>query len=147
MALSPRHSLNQFTRSDTKLQGNVFMIVSTIMVVLFSPVVFGPLAKALVRILLPLTKYFASTKSSEPSILKSFVQPLLGNGHNSESHKNGKSILQPSSLPKLLSVPSHTVHHYLQKLDNAFMRPMFDGRGFVPCIPCLPTDQDDHQWL
>ncbi|XP_039161959.1 sodium/hydrogen exchanger 2-like [Eucalyptus grandis] len=146
-AVSMALAYNQFTRSDAKLRGNAFMITSTITVVLFSTVVFGLLTKPLVRILLPSTKYFASTTSSEPSSPKSFTQPLLSNGHDLESHQNGKSILRPSSLHKLLSMPSHTVHHYWRKFDDAFMRPVFGGRGFVPFIPCSPTDQDDHQWL
>lgn len=40
-----------------------------------------------------------------------------------------------TSLNMLLSSPSSTVHHYWRMFDDAFMRPMFGGRGFVPQAP------------
>jgi hypothetical protein len=49
-------------------------------------------------------------------------------------------IVRPSSLRMLLSKPTHTVHYYWRKFDDALMRPMFGGRGFVPFSPGSPTD-------
>ncbi|XP_056161651.1 sodium/hydrogen exchanger 3-like isoform X2 [Syzygium oleosum] len=46
-AVSMALAYHQFTQSDTKLKGNVFMIARTITVILFSPVL-GPLTKPLV---------------------------------------------------------------------------------------------------
>lgn len=54
-------------------------------------------------------------------------------------------IARPSSLRMLLSKPTHTVHYYWRKFDNAFMRPVFGGRGFVPFVPGSPTEQSSHQ--
>ncbi|VVA16860.1 PREDICTED: sodium/hydrogen exchanger [Prunus dulcis] len=147
---------NQFTRSGhTDLRANAIMITSTITVVLFSTVVFGLMTKPLVRILLPSSKHISSMISSEPSSPKSITVPLLSNGQDSEvslgvqdseANHGPVNIPRPTSLRMLLSSPSHTVHHYWRKFDNAFMRPVFGGRGFVPYVPGSPVEQNDHQW-
>jgi hypothetical protein len=49
-------------------------------------------------------------------------------------------MVRPSSLRMLLTKPTHTVHYYWRKFDDALMRPMFGGRGFVPYTPGSPTD-------
>ena len=133
----------QFTRSGhTHLHGNAIMITSTITVVLFSTVVFGLMTKPLVRILLPQSKQVTSMTSSEPSSPKSITVPLLSNGHDPEADKGTQHVqYRPTSLRMLLSTPSHTVHHYWRKFDDAFMRPVFGGRGFVPFVPGSPTEQ------
>ncbi|KAK3039026.1 hypothetical protein RJ639_027511 [Escallonia herrerae] len=145
-AVSMALAYNQFTRSGhTQLRGNAIMITSTITVVLFSTVVFGMLTKPLVRLLLPSPKHLSRMISSEPVTPKSFVVPLLSNGHNSEADI-GHNVPRPTSLRMLLTTPSHTVHHYWRKFDNAFMRPVFGGRGFVPYVPGSPTEQSVHHW-
>lgn len=81
--------------------------------------------------------------SSEPVTPKSFTVPLLGQDSEAdlESH-----VPRPNSLRMLLTTPSHTVHYYWRKFDNAFMRPVFGGRGFVPYVPGSPTEQNEQQW-
>ncbi|KAK9933676.1 hypothetical protein M0R45_020858 [Rubus argutus] len=146
-AVSMALAYNQFTRSGhTDLRANAYMITSTITVVLFSTVVFGLMTKPLVRILLPISKHFTSMTSSEPSSPKSFIVPLLTNGQDSDANIGSGDIPRPTSLRMLLSTPSHTVHHYWRKFDNAFMRPVFGGRGFVPFVPGSPVEQNGHQW-
>lgn len=108
--------------------------------------VFGLMTKPLVRILLPTSKHFTSMTSSEPSSPKSFIVPLLTNGQDSDANIGSGDIPRPTSLRMLLSTPSHTVHHYWRKFDNAFMRPVFGGRGFVPFVPGSPVEQNGHQW-
>ncbi|KAK2992663.1 hypothetical protein RJ640_014913 [Escallonia rubra] len=145
-AVSMALAYNQFTRSGhTQLRGNAIMITSTITIVLFSTVVFGLLTKPLVRLLLPSPKHLSRMISSEQITPKSFVVPLLSNGHNLEADLD-HNVPRPTSLRMLLSTPSHTVHHYWRKFDNAFMRPVFGGRGFVPYIPGSPTEQSVHHW-
>lgn len=140
-AVSMALAYNQFTRGGhTQLPGNAFMITSTITVVLFSTVVFGLLTKPLVRFLLPSPKNLTRMLSSEPTTPKSFVVPLLSNGE-SEVDLPGHHITRPTSLRMLLSTPTRTVHYYWRKFDNAFMRPVFGGRGFVPYVPGSPTEQ------
>ncbi|URD72235.1 Sodium hydrogen exchanger [Musa troglodytarum] len=148
-AVSIALAYNQFTRSGhTHQRGNAFMITSTITVVLFSTMVFGLMTKPLIYFLLPpsmkhLTR--SLSLSSEPSSPKSFLSPLLGNGQGSEL-ETGHSIPRPTSLRMLLMTPSRSVHHYWRKFDDAFMRPMFGGRGFVPIVPGSPIERSVHEW-
>nr|BAP90754.1 vacuolar Na+/H+ antiporter [Nelumbo nucifera] len=146
-AVSIALAYNQFTRSGhTQLHGNAIMITSTITIVLFSTVVFGLMTKPLVRILLPSPKHLSSIVSSEPSSPKSFFAPLLENGRGSEVDMACTSIPRPSSLRMLFTFPTHTVHYYWGKLDDAFMRPVFGGGGFVPFVPGSPTERSVHPW-
>ncbi|KAL7198881.1 hypothetical protein ACSBR2_021218 [Camellia fascicularis] len=142
-AVSMALAYSQFAKSGhTQLPGNAIMITSTITVVLFSTLVFGTLTKPLVRFLLPPLKHSSSMTSSEPSSPKSFTLPLLGNGQeDSEADTGIHSIPRPTSLRMLLSTPTHTVHHYWRKFDDAFMRPVFGGRGFVPYVPGSPIER------
>ncbi|KAM7485135.1 hypothetical protein LguiA_001144 [Lonicera macranthoides] len=148
-AVSMALAYNQFTRSGhTQLRGNAIMITSTITVVLFSTVVFGLLTKPIVRLMLPSSKHLTRMISSEPATPKSFTVPLLTGGQDSEANLGSNhNVPSPPSLRMLLSTPSHTVHHYWRKFDNAFMRPVFGGRGFVPYVPGSPTEQNNvNQW-
>ncbi|KAG9457571.1 hypothetical protein H6P81_002079 [Aristolochia fimbriata] len=142
-AVSMALAYNQFTRSGhTQLRGNAIMITSTITVVLFSTVVFGLMTKPLIRLLLPPNLKRMSSISSDPGSPKSFLSPLLGNGQGSEV--DAGDIPRPTSLRMLLQTPTHTVHHYWRKFDDAFMRPMFGGRGFAPFVPGSPTERSVH---
>ncbi|XP_028127232.1 sodium/hydrogen exchanger 2-like [Camellia sinensis] len=142
-AVSMALAYSQFVKSGhTQLPGNAIMITSTITVVLFSTLVFGTLTKPLVRFLLPPLKHSSSMTSSEPSSPKSFTLPLLGNGQeDSEADTGIHSIPRPTSVRMLLSTPTHTVHHYWRKFDDAFMHPVFGGRGFVPYVPGSPMEK------
>ncbi|KAE8698220.1 Sodium/hydrogen exchanger 2 [Hibiscus syriacus] len=146
-AVSMALAYNQFTSyGHTQLRGNAMMITSTITVVLFSTVVFGLMTKPLIRILFPSPKHLNRMLSTEPSTPKSLSVPLLGNVHDLESYESERNLTRPTSLRMFLSTPSHTVHYYWRKFDNAFMRPMFGGRGFVPFVPGSPIEQNDQQW-
>ncbi|KAK3415602.1 hypothetical protein EUGRSUZ_H01210 [Eucalyptus grandis] len=124
--------------------------------------VFGLVTKPLIRFLLPLRKPLSSMVESELSSPKFLMLPLLQNGHDREVAMNGQNsttlpLLQngqdpevamngqngtthPRSLCMLLTTPAHSVHYYWRKFDNAFMRPVFGGRGFVQRIPGSPTE-------
>ncbi|KAJ9181974.1 hypothetical protein P3X46_006015 [Hevea brasiliensis] len=140
-AVSMALAYDQFTNSGyTQLRGSAIMITSTITVVLFSTVVFGLITKPLVRILLPSPKHTSSMLSSEPSSPKSLIVPLL-NEQDLEDDKGSYNVVHPTSLRMLLCTPSRTVHHYWRQFDDAFMRPVFGGRGFVPFIPGSPAEE------
>ncbi|XP_062189430.1 sodium/hydrogen exchanger 1 [Phragmites australis] len=140
-AVSIALAYNKFTRSGhTQLHGNAIMITSTITVVLFSTMVFGMMTKPLIRLLLPAS---CNTVTSEPSSPKSLHSPLLTSMQGSDL-ETAAHIVRPSSLRMLLSKPTHTVHYYWRKFDNALMRPLFGGRGFVPFSPGSPTEQSVH---
>lgn len=137
---------SRFTSNPCEKNGELH---STLVSFLCDPMqVFGLLTKLLVRLLLPSPKHLAGTTPSEPSTPKSFTWSLLEGGGDPESDQNeGKSnVPRPTSLRMLLSTPSYTVHNYWRKFDDAFMRPIFGGRGFMPYIPISPTDQNDDQW-
>uniref|UniRef100_K3ZSI4 Cation/H+ exchanger transmembrane domain-containing protein n=1 Tax=Setaria italica TaxID=4555 RepID=K3ZSI4_SETIT len=141
-AVSIALAYNKFTRSGhTQLHGNAIMITSTITVVLFSTMVFGMMTKPLIRFLLPAS---SNTVTSEPSSPKSLHSPLLTSMQGSDLETATANIVRPSSLRMLLSKPTHTVHYYWRKFDDALMRPMFGGRGFVPFSPGSPTEQSVH---
>lgn len=140
-AVSMALAYNKFTRAGhTQLLGNAIMITSTITVVLFSTVVFGLMTQPLIRFLLPPQKQ-SSSVSSEHNSPKSVTVPLLGQQQDSEVDLGGHEIANAPSLRLLLTTPTHTVHHYWRKFDDAFMRPVFGGRGFVPFVPGSPTER------
>lgn len=114
-----------------------------VMLLIWFEQVFGLMTKPLIRLLLPSPKHLVRMASSEPATPKSFIVPLLGNGQAVESNQN---IIRPSSLRMLLTTPTNSVHYYWRKFDDAFMRPVFGGRGFVPFVPRSPTDRSNHQW-
>ncbi|XP_059440480.1 sodium/hydrogen exchanger 2-like isoform X1 [Corylus avellana] len=141
-AVSMALAYNQFTRAGhTQLRANAIMITSTTTVVLFSTVVFGLMTKPLIRFLLPHTKHTSSMTLSDSSTPKSVNAPLLGEGQDSEADLGDTNIPRPGSLRALLATPTHTVHRYWRKFDDAFMRPVFGGRGFVPYVPGSPTER------
>lgn len=105
---------------------------------------FGMMTKPLIGILLPQPKYTMSMLSSEPSSPKSFTVPLLTND-DPNSHSQSQSHSH-SPLGLFLRIPAHTVHHYWRRFDDAFMRPVFGGRGFVPFVPGSPTEDPNQQW-
>ncbi|KAK4441736.1 Sodium/hydrogen exchanger 2 [Sesamum alatum] len=140
-AVSMALAYNQFAKSGhTKQPGNATMITCTITVVLFSTVVFGLLTKHLVRLLLFPSNHNSTTVSSEPSSPNSMTLPLLANGQESEDIEMDGTIRRPPSLLMLLSTPTHTVHFYWRKFDNAYMRPVFGGRGFAEFVPGSPKE-------
>ncbi|KAE8723193.1 Sodium/hydrogen exchanger 2 [Hibiscus syriacus] len=139
-AVSMALAYNQFTKGGhTQSRLDAIMITSTITVVLFSTVVFGLLTKPLIRFLIPHPKVTTSMRSG-PSSPKSATTPFLKDSFD-DSPKGGQ---RPSSIRALLTTPTHTVHCYWRKFDNAFMRPMFGGRGFVPFVPGSPTERSEH---
>ncbi|XP_061349513.1 sodium/hydrogen exchanger 2-like [Gastrolobium bilobum] len=148
-AVSIALAYNQFTMSGhTQLRSNAIMITSTITVVLFSTMVFGLMTKPLIRLLLPQDPHSKGTNSmtsTDPSTPKSFNVPLLGSAQDSEADLDSR-VPRPSSIRALLSTPTHTVHRLWRKFDDAFMRPVFGGRGFVPVEPGSPNERNGHPW-
>nr|GLL42111.1 sodium/hydrogen exchanger 3-like [Ipomoea trifida] len=143
-AVSMALAYNRFTRVGySQCRESAIMITSTITVVLFSTVVFGLMTKPLIRTLLHSPKHMNVKVSPEPLTPKSFTVPLLE--QDSETDLESRLASHPNSLRMLLRVPSHTVHHYWRKFDNAFMRPVFGGRGFMPIVPASPPEQDEQQ--
>ncbi|RDX61394.1 Sodium/hydrogen exchanger 2, partial [Mucuna pruriens] len=118
---------SQFAKATTiSAQDSALMITSTIIVVLFSTVVFGSITKPLIEaVQLRHSKVVISDSTDNPEDLR--FQLLE---HNS-------SINQSNYEPfhSLMSHPTRTVHYFWRKFDDKFMRPVFGGRGFVPFVP------------
>ncbi|KAJ8466207.1 hypothetical protein OPV22_028759 [Ensete ventricosum] len=143
-AVSIALAYNQFTSSTkSHQQGNAFMITSTITVVLFTTVALGLMTKPLIHFFLPpSTRHLTMSLSSDPSSPKSFLSLLLLSAGQAIEVETENSVPHPTSLRILLTTPSRSVHHYWRMFDDAFMRPVFGGRGFVPLVPGSPTEHD-----
>ena len=139
-AVSMALAYNQFTmKGHTQLRFNAIMITSTITVVLVSTMVFGMMTKPLIRYLIPLgpgPKRKNSMANLQESSPKSITVPFLGSNQESEVETDYQA---PRSIRDLLSNPTNSVHRLWRKFDNAIMRPVFGGRGFVPVVPTSPT--------
>ncbi|KAG4176701.1 hypothetical protein ERO13_A11G262700v2 [Gossypium hirsutum] len=135
-------SYNQFSNSDDKdTQDSALMITSTIIVVLFSTVVFGSITKPLIEaVLLRHAKPNVSDATDIPSLDDLRIM-FIENGEPSDRGENQQAAAGPrrSSLRLLLTHPTWTVHYLWRKFDDRFMRPVFGGRGFVPFVPGSPT--------
>lgn len=156
-AVSIALAYNKFSATSSV---NATMITSTIIVVLFSTVVFGLLTKPLVLWLLP-PHLRSSAENSEPTTPKDarfssdFQVPLLGDGESVQRLEDDESVQgesrplsnpcqvgPTSSLRMLFRTPSSsTVHHFWRKFDDSYMRPMFGGRGFVPSLPRVQSEE------
>lgn len=121
-------------------------------VLLFYPLyiagqVLGLMTKPIVKFLLPpCAGHFSSM--SEPTTPDSSLVPLLGDGQGPEVEDGRKDIPRPPSFLLFFTKPSHTVHYFWRKLDDAYMRPVFGGRGFVPYAHGSSTESSEHalQW-
>ncbi|XP_038973282.1 sodium/hydrogen exchanger 4 [Phoenix dactylifera] len=98
------------------------MITSTVVVVLFSTLVFGCVTKPLISILLP----HHARENNQPhddSANNDVTFPLL-----SLDGSAATAILQAkSSLSLMLARPVHTIHAYWRRFDDEYMRPVFGG--------------------
>ncbi|OVA20098.1 Na+/H+ exchanger [Macleaya cordata] len=132
-------SYNQFTVSGSTLsQDRALMITSTIIVVLFSTVVFGSITKPLIECVL----FGRKSDTPQPASLEDIRLLFLDNGGPLD--EMGQPILpRGSSIGLLMQYPASTVHYFWRKFDDKYMRPVFGGRGFVPVVPGSPTDPEE----
>ncbi|KAI9099115.1 hypothetical protein K1719_024882 [Acacia pycnantha] len=129
----------QFGRERESTQEGAAVITSTIIVVLFSTVVFGPITKPLIQaVQLRLSKPPIS-ESSENA--EDFRLLLLESGGPSDQGNN-QPVRRRSRLSLLISHPTSTVHYYWRKFDDKYMRPIFGGNGFVPFVPVTPSESN-----
>ncbi|KAI4320811.1 hypothetical protein MLD38_034256 [Melastoma candidum] len=124
-AVSVALAFKQYTYSGiTGDPINATMITNTIVVVLFSTLVFGFLTKPLVRYLLP---HVANSKASvlpKPrSPNEDITLPLI----SLEESTTTNLLRAKDSLSMLIGRPVHTIHSYWRKFDDAYMRPIFGG--------------------
>ncbi|TKY52191.1 Sodium/hydrogen exchanger 2 [Spatholobus suberectus] len=134
-------SYNQFAKARTaSAEDSALMITSTIIVVLFSTVVFGPITKPLIEAVQPRHSTLAISDSTHNPEYLRFL--LL---ENSGNQSNGNEPFQRRRrLGLLMSHPTTTIHYFWRKFDDKFMRPVFGGRGFVPVVPgSAPSEAEE----
>ncbi|PWA74390.1 na+/H+ exchanger, Cation/H+ exchanger, Cation/H+ exchanger, CPA1 family [Artemisia annua] len=132
-AVSVALAYKKFTGSDEQPMqpANALLITSTIIIVLFSTVVFGLLTKHIINFLFPQSH----VDHTQPTSPKSIMMPLLRHGHDAEAETgDNESLPTTTNLQMLFSNPTNTIHHYWRKFDDAFMRPVFGGRGFISYV-------------
>ncbi|KAA8545069.1 hypothetical protein F0562_019832 [Nyssa sinensis] len=136
-------SYNQFSESgETTSNERSLMITSTIIVVLFSTVVFGSITKPLIEAVLLRHAKPTTSDAADFASLEDLRVLFLENGDQSD---NGGDEPAPkrSNFRLLMRYPTSTVHYFWRKFDDRFMRPVFGGRGFVPFVPGSPTGAAD----
>ncbi|CAK8539934.1 unnamed protein product [Lathyrus sativus] len=136
-AVSIALAFKQFTFSGvTSDPVKATIITNTIIVVLFTTLVFGCLTKPLVRYLLPHHVSRIDTRHEESSGSRSPVGeldlPLLSFHESTETNISRAK----ESLSMLIESPVYTIHYYWRKFDDAYMRPIFGG----PCSNPNPSE-------
>ncbi|WVY94625.1 hypothetical protein V8G54_033713, partial [Vigna mungo] len=124
-AVSIALAFKQFTFSGvTSDPVKATMITNTIIVVLFSTLVFGFLTKPLIRYLLPhaATRKNIVHEESGPQI-EDLNLPLLSLEESAATNISRAK----ESLSMLIESPVFTIHHYWRRFDDAYMRPFFGG--------------------
>ncbi|XVE62954.1 hypothetical protein DITRI_Ditri06bG0160700 [Diplodiscus trichospermus] len=138
-------SYNQFSNStDTDREDLALMITSTIIVVLFSTVVFGSITKPLIKaVLLRNAKPSISDATDSPSLEYSRIVFIENSEPGDIVGDNPPGAPRRSSLRLLMTHPTRTVRDLWRKFDDTFMRPVFGGREFVPFVPGSHTGAAD----
>ncbi|XP_051128188.1 sodium/hydrogen exchanger 4 isoform X2 [Andrographis paniculata] len=122
-AVSIALAFKQFTSYGVPLDPvNATMVTATVIVVLFSTIVFGFLTKPLVRYLIP--HCTSSNIDREASIAKeNMTLPLLSFSESAETNL----LRAKDSLSMLMERPVYTIHSFWRRFDDAYMRPIFGG--------------------
>ncbi|KAJ4841181.1 Sodium/hydrogen exchanger 4 [Turnera subulata] len=119
-AVSIALAFKQFTFSGvTWFPPNATMITSTIIVVLFTTLVFGFLTKPLVNHLVPHHGNHPEPKSPKDDMTLPLLSFEESAATNIERAKD--------SLSSFIERPVYTIHHYWKRFDDAYMRPVFGG--------------------
>ncbi|KNA07442.1 hypothetical protein SOVF_171840 [Spinacia oleracea] len=97
---------------------NATMVTTTVIVVLFTTLVFGFLTKPLILYLVP---HAPSREAKSPK--EDLTLPMLSMDESTATNLSRAK----DSLTMLLERPIHTIHSYWRKFDDAYMRPFFGG--------------------
>ncbi|CAK9146255.1 unnamed protein product [Ilex paraguariensis] len=136
-------SYNQFTETGgSSSTEHSLMITSTIIVVLFSTVVFGSITKPLIGAVMLRHPKLPSSDETDFTSLEDLQLSFIDKGGPSNNSSN-HPITRRSSLSMLIKYPTSTVHYFWRKFDDKFMRPVFGGRVFVPLATSSPTSPRD----
>ncbi|XP_006352635.1 sodium/hydrogen exchanger 4 [Solanum tuberosum] len=127
-AVSIALAFKQFTFSGVTIDPvHAVMVTTTVVVVLFSTLVFGFLTKPLIHHLLPHNDSRRGI-DRESSISKETL-PLLSFDESATTNL----LRAKDSLSMLLQRPVYTIHSYWRRFDDTYMRPVF----------CSPTINEE----
>ncbi|XP_028065716.1 sodium/hydrogen exchanger 4 isoform X1 [Camellia sinensis] len=117
-AVSIALAFKQFTYSGVTWDPlNATMVTTTIIVVLFSTIVFGFLTKPLINYLLPHCSHSQEPRSPKEDLTLPFV--------SFEESTATNIIRAKDSLSMLMERPVFTIHYYWRMFDDNYMRPIF----------------------
>ncbi|VVA41574.1 PREDICTED: sodium/hydrogen exchanger, partial [Prunus dulcis] len=123
-AVSIALAFKQFTYSGVTWDPvNATMITNTIIVVLFSTLVFGFLTKPLINYLLPHAATSTLNRKESKDISEDMNLPLLSFDESAETNISRAK----DNLSMLMERPVYTIHFYWRRFDDAYMRPIFGG--------------------
>ncbi|XP_027189308.1 sodium/hydrogen exchanger 1-like isoform X3 [Cicer arietinum] len=136
-------SYNQFSKSEiASTEDSALMITSTIILVLFSTVVFGSITKPLIEaVKLRQSKPAISDSTDNQEDLRLLF--LESNCSINQTNHHESQSRRRSSLSLMIRHPTTTVHYFWRKFDDKFMRPVFGGRGFIPAVPGSPPAEEE----
>ncbi|EPS66202.1 sodium/hydrogen exchanger, partial [Genlisea aurea] len=124
-AVSIALAFKQFTHYGVPLDPiNATMVTTTVIIVLFTTMVFGVLTKPLVTYLIPHSRRNRNI-SREPSgaSLDELNLPLI----SIEESAATNFLRAKQSFSMLIGAPVHTIHSFWRRFDDAYMRPLFGG--------------------
>ncbi|KAJ7532733.1 hypothetical protein O6H91_13G017100 [Diphasiastrum complanatum] len=147
-AVSIALAFNQFAEPGaSKSSEHATIVSSTIMVVIFSTTVFGIMTKPLINFILPSQLQYVSDLSEPATPQVMGLDPTLQLSllSNEEQNNNSptKMMKKASRLSLFIHAQRTTIHRLWRKFDNAYMRPMFGSRGFVPTLPTAIENEDN----
>ncbi|XP_021906015.1 sodium/hydrogen exchanger 4 [Carica papaya] len=123
-AVSIALAFKQFTHSGvTWSSTNAAVLTNTIIVVLFTTLVFGFLTKPLISCLVPLHGTSGNAHQEPKSPKLDIIFPLL----SGEGQSDADVLTAKNSLTMLMERPVYTIHFYWRKFDDTYMRPIFGG--------------------
>ncbi|OWM62957.1 hypothetical protein CDL15_Pgr020251 [Punica granatum] len=135
-------SYSEFARTQkTSAKDSALMITCTLIIVLFSTVVFGSITKPLIEAVLLRHRKPAVSDATDIPSLEDLRLLFVETGDQGDQGNN--EMPKRSSLSLLIRYPTWTVHYLWRKFDDKFMRPVFGGRNFVPFVPGSPTTTAD----
>ncbi|KAL9444591.1 hypothetical protein AB3S75_017724 [Citrus x aurantiifolia] len=124
-AVSIALAFKQFTYSGvTSDPDSATMITTTIIIVLFTTLVFGFLTRPFVKYLLPHPQHATNNSCREPkSPNEDMNLPLLSFDESTTTNL----LRAKDSLSMLLNRPVYTIHSFWRRFDDTYMRPVFGG--------------------
>ncbi|KAK7818846.1 sodium/hydrogen exchanger 2, partial [Quercus suber] len=111
--------------NKTLTEDSALMITSTIIVVLFSTVVFSSITKPLIEAVLLQNAKLVHSKATDIPSLDDLQILFLENGDPSDQGGSNEPAYRKGSLSLLISNPTSTIHYFWRKFDDKFIRPVF----------------------